>query len=129
MTPPKPRKVKLVGRRDQCTGNYIQIPCSDGVNLDKADDISELTEKVLSETSMILEKSRSIPIELDLYELGSETRDVSVDIESVVHACEIVTVRTDVETGNNEIIFEVNTSIDEVILLLNNKNTDYTGEK
>ena len=49
--------------------------------------------------------------------------------KSVVHACEINTVKTNVETGTNELISEVNTSIDEVIGLLNNKNTEYTGEK
>ena len=91
--------------------------------------ISELTETVLSETSLILESSKSIPIEQDLHELESDTRDFSVDTESVVHACEIVTVKTNVETGTNEIISEVNTSIDEVIGLLNNKDTEYTGEK
>ena len=114
---------------ERASSSDYQIPCSDNVDTDKVDNISELTETVLSETSLILESSKSIPVEQDLHELESNTRDVSVDTESVVHVCKIVTVETNVETGTNEIISEVNTSIDEVIGLLNNKNTEYTGEK
>ena len=162
VTPPKPRKINLVGGCGKKTENEnsergdisderqskenglhkrksvdrksssdSQIPCSDSVNvsLDKTGDLSpeELTETVLSGTSPIRQSSTTAAFDQELQELENKNRDVSVDTESTV--CEIVTVKTDIETGNNEIVSEVDTSIDEVIGLLNNKGIEYTGEK